>query len=199
VDEHTAWCPRGDGRLVSSMANGRHRTCPGCKGFVVTIWLLEELLVDGAGGAIWRASDGARPDGHPCPDCRTAMRRVTGPKAATVEVCRTCEVVWVDAAAQPLLPARPELARLAALTTSGGLGSSDPSVCPNCGGPFTMTEGGLCRFCKQPVARPVLETSGPELAAEVTADHVAARSWRGATDDELDAAAADGGQPFRIW
>ena len=36
-------------------------------------------IVDGAGGAIWRASEAARPDGHPCPECRAAMRRVTGP------------------------------------------------------------------------------------------------------------------------
>ena len=95
MDEHRAWCPLGDGPLVSSMANGRHETCPGCKGFAVTVWLLEELLVEGAGGAIWRASEAAHADGHPCPDCRAAMRRVSGPKQATLEVCRSCELVWV--------------------------------------------------------------------------------------------------------
>jgi hypothetical protein len=197
VDEPTAWCPLGDGRLVSSMANGRHQTCPGCKGFAVTIWLLEELLVDGAGGSIWRASEGARPDGHPCPECRSAMRRVTGPKAATVEVCRSCEVIWVDAAVQALLPARPELVALAALAGSGGLGSSDPTACPNCGAPYSVTEDGVCRFCRAAVARPVLATSGPEIAAAETADHVVARSWEGATDQYLDAVAG-GAEPFRL-
>jgi hypothetical protein len=193
VDEHTAWCPLGDGPLVPSMANGRHETCPGCKGFAVTIWLLEELLVDGAGGSIWRASEGAGQDGHPCPDCRKAMRRVKGPKGATVELCRECELVWVDAEVQPLLPARPELAGLAALAGSSGIGTSDPTVCPNCGGPFNPTEEGLCRYCRAVVARPVLETSGPELAGERIAD----RQWEGATDEYLDAV-ANGVQPFQV-
>ncbi len=193
VDEHTAWCPLGDGPLVRSMANGRHETCPGCKGFAVTVWLLEELLVDGAGGAIWRASEGARPDGHPCPDCRAAMGRVTGPKGATVEVCRACELVWVEAAAQPLLPARPELAALAALAASSGLGSSDPAVCPNCGAPYSTTEDGECRFCRAVVCRPVLGTSAPDLAGE----RIASREWEGATDDYLDAV-ANGVESFHL-
>jgi hypothetical protein len=194
VEEHTAWCPLGDGPLVRSMANGRHETCPGCKGFAVTIWLLEELLVDGAGGSIWRASERARPDGHPCPDCRAPMRRVSGPRGATVEVCRTCELVWVDAEVQALLPARPELAALAPLAPSGGLGSSDPTACPTCGAPYSQTPDGLCRYCRAVVARPVLETSAPELAGERAADREVARDWEGATDQYLDAV-ADGLDP----
>jgi hypothetical protein len=191
VDEHTAWCPLGDGPLVRSMANGRHETCPGCKGFAVTIWLLEELLVDGAGGSIWRASERARQDGHPCPDCRAPMRRVSGPRGATVEVCRTCELVWVDADVQPLLPARPELAALAALAASGGVGSSDPTACPTCGAPYSPTPDGLCRYCRAVVVRPELDTSAPELAGERMADREASRTWEGATDQYLDAVAAD--------
>jgi hypothetical protein len=195
VDEHTAWCPLGDGRLVRSMTNGRHETCPGCRGFAVTIWLLEELLVEGVGGCIWRASEGATTDGHPCPDCRTAMRRVNGPKGARVEICRACELVWIDAEVQALLPARPELAALAALASSSGLGSSDPVVCPSCGAPYTWTEDGACRFCRAAVARPVLGTSGPELATDESAGHLEGRAWKGAMDDYLDAA-ADGRQPY---
>ena len=187
MDEPTAWCPLGDGRLVTSMANGRHETCPACKGFAVTIWLLEELLVDGAGGSIWRAAERGRADGHPCPDCRGPMRRVSGPRGATVEVCTSCELVWVDAASQPLLPARPELAALAALAASGGVGSSDPTVCPSCGAPYTPTDDGRCRYCRAAVARPVLETSAPELAGE----RVSGAVWEGATDRYLDAVAAN--------
>jgi len=197
VEDHRAWCPLGDGPLVSSMANGRHETCPGCKGFAVTVWLLEELLVEGAGGAIWRASEAARTDGHPCPDCRAPMRRVVGAKQVTLEVCRSCELVWVDGAVQALLPARPELAALAALAASGGLGSPDPTECPGCGAPYTSSEDGRCRFCRAVVARPVLATSAPEIAAQETADHTVARTWQGATDAYLDAV-ADGAEPFRV-
>jgi len=197
VEEHTWWCPLGDGRLVESLANGRHETCPGCKGFAVTIWLLDELLVDGVGGAIWRASEGAGADGHPCPGCRKPMRRVTGPKPATLEVCRDCEVVWVDAAVQPLLPARPELAALAPLAASGGLGTSAPVVCPNCGAPFDADEEGECRYCRAKVAAPVLATSAPELAQDASSGHAASRTYEGATDAYLDAV-AEGTQPFRI-
>jgi hypothetical protein len=197
VEEHTWWCPLGDGPLVESMANGRHETCPGCKGFAVTIWLLDELLVDGAGGAIWRASEAAAPDGHPCPGCRAAMHRVAGPKGATVEVCRACEVVWVDAAVQPLLPARPELAALAVLSASGGVGTSAPTACPNCGAPYSTTEDGECKFCRARVAVPVLATNAPDLAKEATDEHLAGRAYQGATDEYLDAV-ADGIEPFRI-
>ncbi|HVM67746.1 MAG TPA: hypothetical protein VMU14_22925 [Acidimicrobiales bacterium] len=197
MDEHTWWCPLGDGPLVVSLANGRHETCPGCKGFAVTIWLLDELLVDGAGGAIWRAAEGAQADGHPCPGCRTPMRRVVGPRGAGVEVCRDCEVVWVDAAVQPLLPARPELAAMAALASSSGLGTSAPVVCPNCGAPYSTTEEGECRYCRAKVAAPVLATSAPELAEDATKDHVASRTYEGATDAYLDAV-ADGAEAFRI-
>jgi hypothetical protein len=178
------------------MANGRHETCPGCKGFAVTIWLLDELLVDGAGGAIWRAAEAAVADGHPCPGCHTPMHRVSGPRGATVEVCRACELVWVDAAVAPLLPARPELADLAALAASGGVGTSAPVVCPNCGAPYSTTEDGECRYCRARVAAPVLATSAPELAQEATEEHVTARSYEGATDAYLDAV-ADGAGQFR--
>ena len=197
MDEQTWWCPLGDGPLVESMSNGRHESCPGCKGFAVTIWLLDELLVDGAGGAIWRAAEQAGADGHPCPGCRRAMRRVTGPRGATVEVCRECEVVWVDAATQPLLPARPELAQLAALASSGGAGTAAPLVCPTCGAPYSTDEDGRCRYCRATVAAPVLPTSAPDLAEEATAEHIDEREQRGATDDYLDAV-ADGAQPFRF-
>jgi len=196
VDEQTWWCPLGDGPLGESMANGRHESCPGCRGFAVTVWLLDELLVDGAGGAIWRASEGAAADGHPCPGCRKPMRRVTGPKGATVEVCRACELVWVDAAVQPLLPARPELAALAPLAGSGGTGTSAPLVCPNCGAPYSTDEAGRCRYCREAVSAPVLATSAPDLAQEATTEHIEELEYRGATDDYLDAV-ADGAEPFR--
>jgi hypothetical protein len=179
------------------MANGRHETCPACKGFAVTVWLLGELLADGAGAAIWRAAGAARADGHPCPGCRTPMHRVTGPKGATVEVCRDCEVVWVDAAVQPLLPARPELATMAALTGPGGLGTSAPTVCPNCGAPYSTTEDGDCKYCRAKVAQPVLATSAPELAKEATEEHLRERTKKTATDEYLDAV-EEGIRPFRI-
>ena len=196
MDDQTWWCPLGDGRLVESMANGRHETCPACKGFAVTVWLLDELLVDGAGAAIWRASEPARPDGDPCPGCRKPMRRVAGPKGAVVEVCRECEVVWVDAAVQPLLPARPELAAMAVLAPSGGVGTSAPTECPNCGAPYSTTEEGECRFCHATIGAPVLATSAPELAKEATEEHLAGRFFRTATDDYQDAV-AEGAEPFR--
>ena len=141
MDEPTAWCPLGDGRLVTSMANGRHETCPACKGFAVTIWLLEELLVDGAGGSIWRAAERGRADGHPCPDCRAPMRRVSGPRGATVEVCTSCELVWVDAA---------EPAWRAGATSPGARSrpgwavsiGSTPARAPPTGGVWTSARGG---------------------------------------------------------
>jgi len=171
------------------MANGRHETCPGCKGFAVTIWLLEELLVDGAGGAIWRASEAAAGDGHPCPDCRAPMRRVSGPKGATVEVCRTCELVWVDGQVAPLLPARPELQQLAGVAGATGIASSDPTECPTCGAPYARTEEGTCRFCHAVIPRAVLTTDAPDLAAEESEARVESRTYEGATDEYLDAIA----------
>jgi len=188
MDETTMWCPRGDGPLVRSMANGLHETCDGCHGFAVTIWLLDEMLVDGAGPGIWRDAEQAPRDGEPCPSCRHPMSRVAAPASAggvvTVQVCRDDELVWVDAASQPLLPAKQALVAIAPLAASGGLGSADPTHCPNCGAAYADTGDGRCRYCKQPISRPELAVTAPALAEQETAAHL---SDRGPEDDFVSA------------
>jgi len=66
----TWWCRAGDGPLVESLTNGMHQTCDACHGFAVTIWLLDEMLVEGRGGQIWRAATAAPVTGDGCPSCR---------------------------------------------------------------------------------------------------------------------------------
>ena len=171
VDEPSWWCPIGDGKLVRTTENGVHQTCDGCRGFAVTIWLLDELLVDGAGGTIWRSSAQAPRAGDPCPACRAPMARVQATGGATVEVCRSCEVVWVSAEAQALLPGRPELQADPGLAATHGIGSPEPTHCPNCGAPFSETIDGCCPYCREAINREVLSSSAPELAARVTAEH----------------------------
>jgi hypothetical protein len=176
MEETTWWCPGGDGQLVASMDNGLHETCPACHGFAVTIWLLDELLVDGAGGAVWRASATADRDGDPCPSCRKPMAMVTGPGDAAVQVCRGCEVVWVDVDAQKRLPARAELKSDPALADSNGTGSAMPTECPNCGAPYEPNLDGRCTYCRHPMRVQGPSVSAPELDAEDLASSAAARA-----------------------
>jgi len=185
------WCPRGDGPLVTSMANGLHETCDGCHGFAVTIWLLDEMLLEGCGPELWRSSAGAALDGQPCPSCRRPMARVHAPPTAAgtaeVELCRNCELVWVEPAAQALLPTRPELTAAPVLGPSAGLGSPDPTHCPNCGAPFSRADGERCPFCKEAIARAPLEVGAPDLAEHEAEERAERRRSSGLVEAAIEA------------
>jgi hypothetical protein len=154
----------------------------------VSIWLLGEMLVEGAGGTIWRASEGQARDGDGCPFCRQAMTTVGVPAkpdaaAASVEVCRQCEAVWVEPGAIPLLPVLPEL--------TAGVTSPGPTHCANCGAPFADADRDRCPYCKAPIPHRELDVAAPllaELAAK--ADHDA-RAGSGLVDAYIDSVTAE--------
>ena len=104
------------------------------------------------------------------------MAQVEGPGRAIVGVCRPCEVVWVDAAAQARLPGRAELRADPTLAATHGIGSPEPTRCPNCGAPFSETIDGCCPYCRERVARVLPTLSAPELAANDTAEHAHERA-----------------------
>ena len=181
------WCPRGDGPLVMSADNGVHETCDACHGFCVTVWLLGEMLVEGAGGAVWRSSETATTKGDPCPACRNPMVSVAAPAGpagtATIEVCRNCELVWVSAAAAQLLPVRPDLAQ------SAGVTSPDPTHCPNCGAPYSETADGRCTYCHAVVPRPQFDLVAPLLAQLDAIAHADGRRSSGMVESYMEAEA----------
>jgi hypothetical protein len=158
------WCPEGEGRLVRNETNGVHFTCDVCHGYAISIWLLDELLVDGAGAALWRASAGAARNGSACPSCRKPMAAVE-----PVEICRDCELVWVSRAASDRLPVRPEL-------RATGPAAPGETHCPNCGAVYTESDGDRCRYCRAEIPVSHVAVSGPALAGDTADAHIA--TWR---------------------
>lgn len=164
MESRELWCPKGEGRLVRNETNGVHFTCDVCHGYAISIWLLDELLVDGAGGGLWRASEGAARDASTCPSCRQPMATVD-----PVEICRDCELVWVSPAAASRLPVRPEL-------RATGAGAPGATHCPNCGAVYDESDGGRCRYCRAEIPPAHVEVSGPALARDTAEAHLA--TWR---------------------
>ena len=157
------WCPEGEGRLVRNEANGVHFTCDVCHGYAISIWLLDELLVDGAGAAMWRASEGIIGHGVPCPSCRKPMVKVD-----PVEICRDCELVWVSRAASARLPVRAGL-------EATGASAPGATHCPSCGAVYDESDGGRCRYCHAVIAPSTVSVSAPRLALEATEARIAPR------------------------
>lgn len=166
MDEEGWSCPHGHGVLIRNDVNGVHHTCDTCRGFAVTIWLLDELLADGAGAGIWRSAAGVAAGGEPCPVCATPMRPVAPPAPGTdagrLEVCRACEVVWVDAMVIPLLPVHPGIAAV-------GAAAPDPTHCPTCGAPYDDYLSDRCRYCRSRIIRGAPDALGAPEVAELAA------------------------------
>jgi hypothetical protein len=181
MTETEYWCPRGDGPLTRNTANGIHETCDSCHGFAITIWLLDEMLVDGAGPHLWQASHDAPVDGDPCPACRRPLAQVKVPAGeATVGVCRNCELVWVSAEAKAELAMKEELA---------SVGPSAPGAthCPACGAPYRDADQGRCRFCKAVIDHPELVVNAPRVAETEAEAHARPRGWSDWVDDYVEA------------
>jgi hypothetical protein len=177
MDGPTWWCPHGHGELVHSDTNGVHATCDVCHGFAVTIWLLGEMLVEGAGSAIWRAGAGAPAGPDKCPACGQPVPQVAAQPgaagAATLDVCRNCELVWVEPAAVALLPVLPELAAAA------GVASPDPTHCTNCGALAEGDDDGRCRYCRAELPHVAFDVVAPLLAQRAAAADLEARRTTG--------------------
>jgi len=116
----------------------------------------EHLLADGVGSRVWIGAAEGGPAG-PCPFCQAPMHRPDGDAEAPagLEVCRTCQQIWVPAAAGPWLTAH-------AAPPAGGSGSGPdaasvmaaPSECSNCGGPYQPDEDGRCHWCQAQIGAP---------------------------------------------
>lgn len=166
-------CPHGHGNLLRNDTNGVHHTCGTCRGFAVTIWLLDELLADGVGASIWRAAATGAGDGDPCPLCRRPMQPVPAPPPGTdegrIEVCRSCEAVWIDAVAIPLLPVHPGVEAM-------GVSAPVATNCPTCGAPYDDYLASRCRYCHSVIAnRGESGEAAPEVADAAAREHADAR------------------------
>ena len=156
-------CPACGTPLQEVKDHGRRYCCPGCRGYAVGQAALRPLLAEGAACRIWIATADAPATGPACPFCSDPMRTAAAPPSdagtASVEVCRSCEMVWIDASQAPLLPAAPQTA------APGGGPPSVPTRCVWCGAPYQLTSDGSCRYCHRSVVAPtvVIVPSGDQL------------------------------------
>jgi len=148
-------CPAcGAGLQQVEGHGGRRYCCPACKGFAMGLAALRPALAQGATTRIWVSSANAVASGRACPFCSRPMRPAVAPPTeagtAKVEVCRTCEMVWVDAEAAPLLPGPgPQ-------DSAPGGPLAVPVRCDWCGGPYQLTNDGSCRYCGHAVVAPTI-------------------------------------------
>jgi hypothetical protein len=145
-------CPTCGSTLQEVSNHGRRYCCPGCKGYAIGQAALRPLLADGAAARIWMSSAESPCTGPACPFCSHPMRGSTAPPsaagAATVQVCRSCEMVWIDASQGALLPAAPP--------AGAGGPPPVPDRCHWCGAPYELTADGSCRYCHRAVVAPTV-------------------------------------------
>jgi len=144
-------------RVVS--ARGLRYSCVGCGGVAVGLSVLRRTLAEGLATELWMASAAVPEAGTPCPFCDRALRP-TPARDAVVGVCRPCEVMWLDTAAQSRLPG------VSAPSAGERL---MPERCPNCGAPWAPAPDGSCRWCHAVAERAV--AGYPASVARTTAGY----------------------------
>lgn len=124
-------CPWCDVVLVRVIGvSGQRHACPVCGGVAVAREVAERSFAAEVVAAVWQAGRAAEAGVRGCPFCAEPMRSA----ARGVSVCRTCEVLWLEAAAtkRPLRAAE----------------VPEPSTrCQTCGAPWVAGSDGTCRCC----------------------------------------------------
>jgi hypothetical protein len=144
-------CPDCGAPLSVSAVNGsRTLDCPSCHGRLYGLSPFERLLPEGIGMRVWTGAADGTP-ARPCPYCTAPMRRPDGDPDASQEicVCRTCQEVWVPAAASAWMAAH-----AAPATTGTPASAPPPSECTNCGAPYHPDEDGCCHWCHAQIGPP---------------------------------------------
>lgn len=106
-------CPRCSVPLETHVARGAvHYVCPQCDGRAANIPLLRRTLEPASVNHLWRTVCDAHPTDHHgtlrCPSCRTRMHPAGVPGTdggeIQLDVCRVCQIVWLDAGEIERLP-----------------------------------------------------------------------------------------------
>lgn len=94
-------CPTCNVLLEAQKPEGiRLWQCPSCRGFAISLPTVRKGMNPQAFKKIWhRLSSGETETGRPCPGCRKPLRVVQADGrggALTIDVCRTCQILWFD-------------------------------------------------------------------------------------------------------
>jgi predicted RNA-binding Zn-ribbon protein involved in translation (DUF1610 family) len=143
-------CPDCGGPLLAE--EGGRWLCPDCGGAAEARHTLVDETVAGTADGLASASGGGR---RRCPACGQAMavaRVATDPAGGTdVDLCTTCDLVWLDAGDRDRLPLRLSPDRAEALesaaTDAGAALVEPPARCPDCGAPWEVVDSNRCRWC----------------------------------------------------
>jgi hypothetical protein len=149
MSESESVCPADGTPLKRANSGGGLRfQCSACRGIVITLAVFRHVLMEGVGSKIWVKSATEPASGHPCGFCTRPMRPTPLPAetdtAATVEVCRVCDAVWVPGDQVDLLP-------MAGSTAGTPAAELRASRCPECGAPFEVSADGRCPYCRRQV------------------------------------------------
>ena len=149
-------CPECGQSMTRVADHAVRYRCPACQGQMLGLVPFEHILEDGMGARIWVASSEGAPAG-PCPFCRRPMRQVppSEDRPPAAAVCRTCEQVWIPAAADTWVSQHAAAnLRLSPL-------HSMPTECSACGAPWHPDTQGACPYCHAQLPPPVLSTYEP--------------------------------------
>lgn len=99
----TPSCPRCGPPMDRVPGSGGFR-CGECAGQGVTVGMLRREVDADAVNRLWQAAVQAPPAGVRCPSCTHAMVALDA-FGVELDICRTCQWVWLDAGERDALPA----------------------------------------------------------------------------------------------
>jgi hypothetical protein len=85
----------------------------------------------------------------------TARVETDPPGGATVDVCTTCNLIWLTSNARAEIPERLSPDRAAALEEMAGEALIQaPETCPSCGAPWALDDDLCCKYCHHQLLAP---------------------------------------------
>lgn len=103
-------CPRCRTALrMDRKPDGAFWNCPHCTGSALNLAVLRRCLPPAQVKTFWRRLQTAAHASAPCPSCARPLREFTLPVEAqtlTLDICKTCQIVWFDKGEFEALPER---------------------------------------------------------------------------------------------
>lgn len=99
-------CPKCDQELYNNQTEiyKNRYFCKSCSGFLINLALLRKISDPRFINQLWRKSEDSDEGNIKCPVCNHAMKEVKLTGDLILDLCRYCQVVWVDVLEENQLP-----------------------------------------------------------------------------------------------